>query len=122
MAMWIMGWIKLPHLGVSLTPNLKSKHLNVFVSGALSGLVMAPCTSPILGMLLMYVAAQGDAVLGSVSMFLFALGMSILLILAGSLSGFINLLPRSGPWLRISNIVMASAMVGVSIYFILQVL
>ncbi|WP_267894516.1 cytochrome c biogenesis protein CcdA [Pseudoalteromonas sp. T1lg23B] len=117
-----MGWIKLPHLGVSLTPNLKSKHLNVFVSGALSGLVMAPCTSPILGMLLMYVAAQGDAVLGSVSMFLFALGMSILLILAGSLSGFINLLPRSGPWLRISNIVMASAMVGVSIYFILQVL
>ncbi|MBL4880606.1 MAG: sulfite exporter TauE/SafE family protein, partial [Oleispira sp.] len=99
MAAWMLGWVRLP-MGL-ITAELKSKSapFNVFLAGALSGLVMAPCTSPVLGMLLMYVAGEGDRLWAALLMFVFAFGMSALLIVAGSFSGGLSMLPRSGPWL-----------------------
>ncbi len=101
MAAWMQGWLRLPQwsLASSITPSRQHKPLSLFVLGALSGLVMAPCTSPVLGMLLMFVAAKGDPSWGAGMMFVFAFGMSSLLILAGTFSGFLTLLPKSGLWL-----------------------
>jgi len=120
MAAWMLGWVRLP-MGL-LAPELKSKSapLNVLLAGALSGLVMAPCTSPVLGMLLMYVAGEGDRLWAALLMFVFAFGMSALLIVAGSFSGALALLPRSGPWLNAIKWVFASLMAGAAVYLIIQ--
>lgn len=122
MAAWMLGWFRLPS-GL-MPPQLKSRSasLNVFVAGSLSGLVMAPCTSPVLGMLLMYVAGEGDRLWAALLMFVFAFGMSALLLLAGSFSGALALLPRSGPWLNFSKWLLALLMAGVACYLITQAL
>jgi len=117
MAAWILGWVRVPS-GWSV-PVISSPRpaLNVFLSGSVSGLVMAPCTSPVLGMLLMYVAASGDTAWAATLMFVFAMGMSALLVLAGSLSGFLSMLPRSGHWLNASKWLMAALMSATALYF-----
>ncbi|NRA84340.1 MAG: sulfite exporter TauE/SafE family protein [Gammaproteobacteria bacterium] len=122
MAAWILGYLKMPQQTINLTIKTSSSTFNVFVAGAISGLVMAPCTSPVLGMLLMYVAGQGNPYWAGLLMFIFAFGMSALLILAGSVSGFVSLLPRSGQWLNASKWLFAAMMTGSSIYFFNQAL
>lgn len=118
MAAWIVGWLRMP--SAMANTNFQSKYapLNVFVAGCLSGLVMAPCTSPVLGMLLMYVAGAGDAFWGAALMFVFAVGMSLLLLLAGTFSGLLAALPRSGNWMNATKWLMALLMVGAAIYLI----
>lgn len=120
MALWILGWIKVPQTSVIAQFTTRSAPLNVFIAGCLSGLIMAPCTSPVLGMLLMYLAATGDALWAALLMFVFALGMSALLLLAGSISGFLAALPRSGAWLNGTKWLMAALMLGVAIYLIFE--
>ncbi len=125
MAAWMLGWVRLP-MGLLVSglvaPELKSKSapFNVFLAGALSGLVMAPCTSPVLGMLLMYVAGEGNRLWAALLMFVFAFGMSALLIVAGSFSGTLSLLPRSGPWLNSIKWIFAVLMVGAAMYLLSQ--
>lgn len=116
MAVWMLGWISLPTAVLALQFNFSRPWLNVFIAGCLSGLVMAPCTSPVLGMLLMYVAAEGNQCWAALLMFVFAFGMSALLILAGSVSGFLTTLPRSGHWLNLTKYLMAALMVAAAIY------
>ena len=118
MAAWMIGYLSLPQWMATPVINSSSKGLNVFVAGALSGLVMAPCTSPVLGMLLMYVAAEGDRLWAAVLMFVFALGMSALLVLAGSFSGFISALPRSGVWMNVSKFFLSGLMVLAAGYLV----
>lgn len=120
-ALWMMGWLRLPQWtppSIELSP--RYRYSGVFVIGAVSGLVMAPCTSPVLGMLLMYVASQGDTVNGGIMMFVFALGMSALLLLAGTFSGILYVLPRSGSWLNGSKYLLATLMVVAALYFFYQ--
>jgi thiol:disulfide interchange protein len=121
MAAWMLGWVRLP-IGL-MVPELKSKAapFNVFLAGGISGLVMAPCTSPVLGMLLMYVAGEGDRLWAALLMFVFAFGMSALLIVAGIFSGALSMLPRSGPWLNSIKWVFAVLMSGTAAYLIFQV-
>ncbi len=126
MAAWMLGWVRFP-MGLMAPSFLnseqksKSAPINVFLAGALSGLVMAPCTSPVLGMLLMYVAGEGDRLWAALLMFVFAFGMSALLIVAGSFSGALALLPHSGPWLNSIKWIFAILMAGAAVYLLLQI-
>lgn len=121
MALWILGWLPLPQIMPSMVIRTRFSTFNVFIAGCLSGLVMAPCTSPVLGMLLMYVAAEGSQLWAALLMFTFAFGMSTLLILAGSFSGLVNLFPASGNWLNISKWCLAALMTGTAVYLSFQV-
>jgi len=71
-----------------------------FAVGAASGLVVGPCTAPVLGALLLYVGTKRNIPFGASLLFVFALGMGTLLLLAGTLSGFLAGLPRSGRWME----------------------
>lgn len=71
-----------------------------FAVGAVSGLVVGPCTAPVLGALLLYVGTRQNVPFGASLLFVFALGMGMLLLLAGTFTGFLAGLPRSGRWLE----------------------
>jgi cytochrome c-type biogenesis protein len=76
-----------------------------FLVGVMSGLVVGPCTAPVLAMLLSYVAARQNLLFGMSLLFVFSLGMGTLLIVLGTCAGLLSSLPRSGPWLaRISHL------------------
>lgn len=70
-----------------------------FAAGAASGLVVGPCTAPVLGALLVYAGSRGNAAHGGLLLFAFAFGMGTLPILLGTFSGMLACLPRSGKWL-----------------------
>jgi thiol:disulfide interchange protein DsbD len=71
----------------------------VFLLGATSGLVAAPCGAPAFAAVLTWVSTTGSAALGFTYLFVFSLGMTALLVAVGLFSGVMAALPRSGPWM-----------------------
>ncbi len=72
----------------------------VFVMGATSGIVAAPCGAPAFAAVLTWVAATRSGALGFVYLFIFSLGMTAILVLVGLFSGTLSALPRSGRWME----------------------
>jgi cytochrome c-type biogenesis protein len=71
----------------------------IFLLGATSGLVAAPCGAPAFAAVLTFVGTTRSALLGFVYLFTFSLGMTALLVAIGLSSGFLRRLPRSGAWM-----------------------
>ena len=71
----------------------------VFLLGATSGLVAAPCGAPAFAAVLTWVASTRSGLLGFVYLFVFSLGMTALLVGVGLFSGTVTALPRSGAWM-----------------------
>jgi thiol:disulfide interchange protein DsbD len=71
----------------------------VFLLGATSGIVAAPCGAPAFAAVLTWVATTRSAVLGFVYLFVFSLGMTAVLVLAGIFSGALSALPKPGVWM-----------------------
>jgi len=70
----------------------------VFLLGATSGIVAAPCGAPAFAAVLTWVAGTGSAPLGFLYLFAFSLGMTALLVVVGLSSGTLAALPRAGQW------------------------
>lgn len=70
----------------------------VFIMGALAGLICSPCTTAPLSAILLYIAQSGDLLAGAGTLYLYALGMGIPLIIVTMFGN--KLLPRSGPWMQ----------------------
>jgi len=71
----------------------------VFVMGATSGIVAAPCGAPAFAAVLTWVATTRSGVLGFAYLLAFSLGMTAILVVAGLFSGTLSALPRSGRWM-----------------------
>jgi thiol:disulfide interchange protein DsbD len=71
----------------------------VFLLGATSGIVAAPCGAPAFAAVLTWVAGTGSPVLGFLYLFVFSLGMTALLVVVGLFSGTLAALPKSGRWM-----------------------
>jgi cytochrome c-type biogenesis protein len=71
----------------------------VFLLGATSGLVAAPCGAPAFAAVLTWVATTRSGLLGFVYLFVFSLGMTALLVVVGLFSGALATLPRAGQWM-----------------------
>jgi thiol:disulfide interchange protein DsbD len=82
----------------------------VFLLGATSGIVAAPCGAPAFAVVLTWVATTQSAVLGFIYLFVFSLGMTAVLIVVGLFSGTLAALPRAGAWMvwikRASGVVL----------------
>ena len=70
----------------------------VFLMGAASGLVAAPCGAPAFAAVLTFVAATRSAALGLLYLLVFSLGLTALLVAVGLSSGALAALPRAGVW------------------------
>lgn len=92
----------------------------VFLLGATSGLVAAPCGAPAFFAVLTWVATTGSAVLGFVYLLVFSLGMTALLVVVGLFSGSVTLLPRSGRWLGWAKRLAGILILGMAGYYYLQ--
>lgn len=121
-ALSMSGYLKIPqwHLQDKWLKKLSNPYLRLFLIGAASGLVAAPCTAPVLGMLLMYIAATQDVIYGGVLMVTFAYGLGFLLLVLAFASGWLARLPKSGSWLNISKIFMTLLMVFTGEYFLIE--
>ena len=76
----------------------RGSYFGVFIMGALAGLICSPCTTAPLSTILLYIAQSGDILIGSLTIYLYALGMGLPLI--GIILFGHRLLPLSGPWMQ----------------------
>ena len=95
--------------------------VGAFLMGLISGFVAAPCTAPVLGVLLTYVATSQNVLFGGALLFVFAYGMGVLLILVGTFSGMAASLPKSGKWMERVKKGLGFCMIGIGEYFLIEV-
>jgi thiol:disulfide interchange protein DsbD len=91
-----------------------------FTMGAMSGLVAAPCSAPVMAAVLTWVATTKSAMLGFAYLFVFSLGMCTLLVVVGLSSGSIARLPRAGLWMVWVKRFFAVVMIGVAQYYLIK--
>ena len=92
----------------------------VFLLGASSGVVAAPCGAPAFAVVLTWVAATRAGWMGFVYLFVFSLGMTALLVVVGLFSGTLARLPRSGKWMVWMKRISALIMIGMAEYYLMK--
>ena len=95
-------------------------YLAVFLLGATSGIVAAPCGAPAFAAVLTWVATTRSGFLGFVYLFVFSLGMTALLVAVGLFSGTVTALPRAGAWLSWVKKVAGVVLLGMAEYYFIQ--
>jgi cytochrome c-type biogenesis protein len=113
--------VRTPTFLTKVQPRKKTKGVigSLLVGGA-SGLVMGPCTAPVLAVVLGYAATRQNVVFASSLLFVFALGMGTLLILIGTFAGLLANLPKSGIWMTRIGHFFGWILLGTGEYFLIN--
>jgi thiol:disulfide interchange protein DsbD len=85
--------------------------------GLVSGLIAAPCTGPVLAVILTLIAKHGAVGLGFALMVAFGFGVGTPLLVIAAFSHHLARLPKSGVWMSAIKAVLASVMILVAAYF-----
>ena len=115
----MMDVFQMPMVGKAITIKKKGG-IGAFIMGAASGFLAAPCTAPVLGVLLAYVASTQSVIFGGSLLFVFALGMGFLLIIVGTFSGMMASLPKSGMWMEKIKKGLGFTMIFIGEYFLIK--
>lgn len=93
-----------------------------FLFGAASGTMASPCLSPGLVLLLTLVTTLASKFMGFLLLFAFGIGLSIPLLLIGTFSSSLNVLPRSGMWMVEIKRAFGLIMLMMCFYFLNNIL
>jgi thiol:disulfide interchange protein DsbD len=102
------------------TAGTGGRFTGALVMGAMSGLVAAPCSAPVMAAVLTWVTTTKSAWLGFAYLFAFSLGMCALLVAVGVSSGALSRLPRAGIWMVRIKRIFAFVMLGVAEYYLIK--
>jgi cytochrome c-type biogenesis protein len=90
MGLSLMGLFEVPAF-VKSDIRPKTKGLaGAFMTGFIFGVVSSPCATPVLAVIITYVASEGRAAYGGSLLFAYALGHCVLIFFAGVSVGFVN--------------------------------
>ncbi len=104
--------------GVQSKGARRGGHLGALLMGVAAGFVAAPCTAPVLGLLLLYIAETRDVLWGGTLMVAFSLGLGLLLLLVGVFSGMLSSLPRAGAWMTWIKKIFGIGMLIIGAWFL----
>ncbi|MBI4432633.1 MAG: sulfite exporter TauE/SafE family protein [Candidatus Omnitrophica bacterium] len=90
---------QIPHIGPVSSGAKKGGLLGIFLVGMFSGLIVGPCTAPVLAAVLIYVGSQQNVLYGFLLLFVFGYGVGFFLILLGTFTGLLTSLPKAGVWM-----------------------
>ncbi|MEM1416692.1 MAG: cytochrome c biogenesis protein CcdA [Myxococcota bacterium] len=132
-SLWVMGPLAFLFVAMALSmfgfwnmnlpPALQTKLASVggqgykgaFLVGLVSGVVAAPCTGPVIAVLLGYVASTRDAGFGALAFFIYSLGLGTLFFAVGT---FAVSLPKSGKWMDGVKSVFGIVMLVMAVYYL----
>lgn len=94
--------------------------LSALLFGGLSAVLASPCSSPILGGILVQVATQESALAGLVLMLAFSSGLSLLFLVIGLGLAQGRKFPRAGHWMRKVHGVSSLALCAFGIFYFVR--
>lgn len=92
--------------------------VSAFTFGAISGVIASPCLSPGLVCLLCLVTTLNSVFLGFLLLFAFGIGLGVPLLIIGTFSSSLSVLPRAGIWMVEIKKLFGFAMLGMCLYFL----
>lgn len=116
----MLDLFNIPQSRILRLPKLKkSGYLSTFFLGLSSGLMISPCTTPVLGAILVYLATKKNIIYGTTLLFTFAYGLGLIFIIVGTFSSILVNLPKSGRWMVYIKKFAAAILICLGIYFII---
>jgi thiol:disulfide interchange protein DsbD len=103
-----------------LSASGKKGYLGVYVVGLFSGLIVGPCTAPVLAAILLYVGTKQNILYGFSLLFTFGYGVGFFLILLGTFTGLLTSIPKSGEWLERIKKFFGWALIFAAEYFFIK--
>ena len=94
--------------------------LGTAIMGALSALIVGPCTAAPISGAVIFISQTGDAVLGGLALFVMSLGMGMPLLLVGIGAG--KFMPKPGGWMTAVSQVFGVMMLGLAIFMLSRIL
>jgi thioredoxin:protein disulfide reductase len=110
--------MKVPRFMQNQTSMKGGSILSIFAFGLISGTVASPCLTPGLALLLTIVGAIGSYVLGFILLFAFGIGLSVPLLIVGTFSSSLNMMPRAGMWMLEVKKIFGFMLIGMCFYFL----
>ena len=98
--------------------------VGAFLLGALTGVIATPCAMPVLAVVLTYVASKGNILYGGLLLFTYALGHSVLVLVAGSSVGIAEAMVNSKGLRKASTILKKASgvlLLLVAAYFLYDI-
>jgi cytochrome c-type biogenesis protein len=74
-----------------------------FILGLFFGVVSSPCATPVLVVILTYVATKGQVLYGTMLLFTYAIGHCLLMLFAGTFTGFVEAFAKTRGVVNLSN-------------------
>jgi len=94
----MFDFISLPTIGIAVHNKKRPRNIwAIILFGMASGLIVGPCTAPVLGTLLLFVASKQNVLHGVSLLFVFSYGLGTSLILLGTFSGLVSSMPKNFP-------------------------
>lgn len=100
--------------------NKKKGYFGALIAGMLGGVVVSPCATPFLIVILGVLAKEHNVTYGVILMLMYSLGNGILTLIAGTFTGFVKRLGESKKYLifdKIIKIFFALVLGGIGFYF-----
>jgi cytochrome c-type biogenesis protein len=123
MGLHLLGLFKL-NFNLPLSINIKrGGSIKAFFLGLLFGVISSPCAVPILAVLLAFVASKGNVFYGAFLLFIYALGHSFLVLIAGTSMGAAKKLIESKGLRKANQALQKVAgviIILVGVYFVFQ--
>ncbi|RKF35714.1 protein-disulfide reductase DsbD [Paraburkholderia fungorum] len=93
---------------------------STFLMGALSALIVGPCSTPALAGALLYIANSHDVLSGMLDLYVMGLGMGLPLLLVGTLGA--RILPRAGRWMTTVQNTLGVMLLVAALWFVYSLL
>jgi len=94
--------------------------IGTVVMGALSALIVGPCTAAPISGAVIFISHTGDALLGGIALFVMSMGMGMPLLLVGVGAG--KFMPKPGGWMTRVSQVFGVMMLALAIFMLSRIL
>lgn len=117
----MLGAFELPQITLAkMKTEAKKGYGAAFLVGIASGLIVGPCTAPVLATILVFVASGQNALYGFLLLLVFGYGVGSLLVFLGTFTGLISSLPKPGPWQETVKKIFGWLLILTGEYFLIK--
>jgi thiol:disulfide interchange protein DsbD len=95
-------------------------YAGAFLIGLAAAFIATPCTTPVVLAILTIVAKRQNVFYGASLLFVFSLGLGLLLVVVGTFAGALAALPKSGIWMEKIKRFFGWLMIACAEYFLVQ--
>lgn len=121
MGLNVLGVIHFNIPGLKRMPVILRGYSGTYLMGLSFGLAASTCATPVLAVIITYVAAQGELLYGSLLLFMYGIGHGVPLIIVGTFTALLKNLPKVQHYTRYINYVSGSILILVGLLLLMWV-